>query len=92
MALEERVNKEMKISKQIMIQAYLTADNKPTCCQDHKEGYCFMLRSTRLNTEYQCALQAGSREYLERFFDETKAEHGEYTYLIPHENCPVWKV
>ena len=82
----------MKINTQIMIHAYLTADINPTCCQDHREGSCFMLRTTRFGTEYQCALQAGSREYLERFFDETKGEHGEYTYLIPHENCPVWKV
>jgi hypothetical protein len=50
-----------------------------------------MLRTTRFGTEYQCALQAGTREYLERYFDSTKGEYGEHTYLIPHENCPVWK-
>lgn len=89
MALEERV--KMKTSKVIKIEAYLTADNKPTCCQDYKEGSCFMLRTTRFGIEFQCSLQAGSREYLERYFDASKGEYGEHTYLIPHENCPVWK-
>ena len=81
----------MKTTKLIQVQAYLTPEGKPTCCQHYKEGSCFMLRTTRFGTEYQCALQAGTREYLDRYFDSTQGEYGEYTYLIPHENCPVWK-
>lgn len=73
----------------ISIRVYRTPDNEPTC--QTKEGHCGFLRVTRLGTEHQCALQAGSREYLDRKFDRTVGEYGEYTYLIPFEMCPVWR-
>jgi len=57
MALEERVNKEMKTSKQIMIQAYLTADNKPTCCQDYKELKTKLVLITVQTFTYDLTLQ-----------------------------------
>ena len=70
----------------INIAVYRTPDDQPTC--QNKQGHCKFLRITRLGTEHQCALQAGSREYLDRTFDE---DIKEYTYLIPFEMCPVWR-
>lgn len=77
------------LEKTIVVRAYLTHEGNPTCRLSLNES-CNMLRAVRFGLEQQCCFQY-NKEYLDRYFDKSVGEYGEYTYLKPFELCPIWK-